>query len=1010
MTIRLPTGLDQLPLHEHQKDAVRKTIQYLRTRDPDHGTCALIQMPTGSGKTGIIAVLSRLCPGINRTLVLAPRIAIRDQLIREIKSDFFKKVGISARTRTVAELSQKHAAESEPAVLIATVHLIDRWRKENPTAYQLLRSNLDLVVMDEGHYEPASSWSKTIRDLGKPVALVTATPYRNDLKAFRISTEGVSTLRFSDAVARGIVRNVVVSQRGSITDPTAFCEDTLSAFNSLVPKGEQSGAKIIIRCEDAARIRQLCGAFRTKGVSVVGIHERFGTGSQPWLRKSVPAPGTESAQVWIHQFKLLEGVDDPAFRIVGFFGPTMNVRALVQQVGRVIRNPSGKTGQKAFLLDHHNGALDHMWSQYLKYDRDVTPEDMCNSLATKITKLLRTGFSGLQYFDKEFKMPFTFDNVTAPLKEFMLPREAHILRTVGASASSISAWISDQLQEGDCESRAYNSGDPNRLIYAYTRASSSRLVKGMYFLETRLGLIVATLHDEALTFFDSGGMLPINADEAGIYGAPAQSNLSKVIRVGQKSRVSEISTRNSSISRGTVRTRSTSAPSLEDLSPYLDDFQHVVTALTGYSDEGSHAPIRRYIGYTRGRVSQPGKPISLGDYFKWTDEIVARMGGTRARTYPLLSRYSKELSNPPANTSPKNVLIDFTEATKQFTFLSDDPTENGQPLEVEDACVDCTPHPSIAGMWTCSLSANSKPISIDISYDSKRRRYQLTSQELDDSYSRDDGRSEGLISWLNRHQAFNVIPGSSKALYVHGSFYDPDIPTGTKFNETNFVLANVLHPIPAFAVIRSEKGAHCQAGGIGWEIGCLFERIDAITTGTSELSPFLEDPTVVVCDDLNKEACDFFLANRDKVVMAHAKATSSYRPLSASALQEVVSQAIKNASYLSMLNRRTPPNLANWSNIWRTGGTPTGEVLNRVRLGGPAPAAAWELFANKVRDPNSSREVWLVLGGMLSQSVLYAELRKRNPAPQALQATHLLLSCLAAISATGSRLRVFCSP
>nr|WP_166636734.1 DEAD/DEAH box helicase family protein [Lysobacter terrigena] len=1007
--VRIPTGLSRLGLHLHQKEAVENVIRFVQHRTASDDSCALVQMPTGSGKTGIIATLTRLCPGIRRALVIAPRVAIRSQLIEELSGAFFLKAGITVPARLVAELSAKAALSTEPAVLVTTVQMLDRWRRLEPGKYEALRANLDIVLMDEGHYEPASSWSKTVRDLRCPTVLLTATPYRNDLKTFRISEQGVSTLRFRDAVSRGVIRDVQVLRRGQFSDPDAYCRDVIAAFESHVPAAKRDEAKIIIRCEDAASIRRLCNAFRGTGRSVIGIHDRFTDARETWLRDSVPARGTERAQVWIHQFKLLEGVDEPSFRMLAVFGPAMNVRAFVQQVGRVTRNPGNRTGETAFVLDHHEGRLEQTWHQFLEYDAAVTADSLANSLAKQVNELLRTGFSGLQYFDREFKAPFSFDRVASPLTEFRLPKDAYILRTDHSTVERVRRWVVDQLGAGDCEWREYDSGESHRLLLAYTRASSSRLLSGMYFLEPRLGLVAATLYssENLIAFHDSGGMLPVNALEAGICGAPPQASLSKVIKLGPRTRISEVATRNSSAARGTSRTRTTTAPSMDDLSPYLDDFQHVVTAVTGYSDESATDTIRRYVGYRRGRVSQSSKSTTVDEYFSWSDDIVAKVASTRARGPTLLSRYSRELPDGPANTAPRNVLVDFAEASTVFA-LREDLRDAGEPLEVDDACVDCVAHPSKPGTWQFELVANGQVTECEITYDARRRQYVIASKSLDDRYVQSVG-SEGLVSWLNRRQSFNVVPASRSALYVHGSFFDPQIPTGRRFDPSTSLLSGILHPISGFRAINSEKGATCAADGSGWEAHSLFGRIDAIGDGTSELAPFLPSPDVIICDDLNKETCDFFLANNETVVMAHAKAAASYKPLSASALQEVVGQAVKNASFLSMLNMRSPPNLKNWGAPWRTGKTPTGQVLNRIRRGPAGARDAWSLLDRRIRAPDTSREVWLVLGATMSKSALVQELAKESPAAQAFQAAHLLHSCWAAVSASGARLRVFCS-
>jgi len=96
-----------------------------------------------------------------------------------------------------------------------------------------------------------------------------------------------------------------------------------------------------------------------RGRTVVGIHETFSKSDRKHFAKEVPDPSIETAQFWVHQFKLLEGLDDPAFRLIAIFGRFTNARNLVQQVGRVIRNPGLQAGEMAFVLARVYYGADH---------------------------------------------------------------------------------------------------------------------------------------------------------------------------------------------------------------------------------------------------------------------------------------------------------------------------------------------------------------------------------------------------------------------------------------------------------------------------------------------------------------------------------------------------------------------------------------------------------------------------------------------------------------------------
>ena len=145
----------------------------------------------------------------------------------------------------------------------------------------------------------------------------------------------------------------------------------------------------------------------------------------------------------------------------------------------------------------------------------------------------------------------------------------------------------------------------------------------------------------------------------------------------------------------------------------------------------------------------------------------------------------------------------------------------------------------------------------------------------------------------------------------------------------------------------------------------------------------------------------------DRVVFIHAKAASSGSPLSASALHDVVSQAIKNLPYLQPFDD-TKPKTAYWTNDWKA--KDNGRIIRR-RAGAYATGSeAWQQLRTVIANPQANREVWLVMGQALSVGRLREELEKQRPAPQLLQIFSLLQTAWAATSQIGARLRIFCSP
>jgi superfamily II DNA or RNA helicase len=93
-----PAALDLWP---HQLDAVRVGDHYFSSGSKRAG---LIHMPTGTGKTGIMAVLATRRCKEKPVLVVCPSSALAHQLRQEFQSAFWQKIGASALWRPDAVL------------------------------------------------------------------------------------------------------------------------------------------------------------------------------------------------------------------------------------------------------------------------------------------------------------------------------------------------------------------------------------------------------------------------------------------------------------------------------------------------------------------------------------------------------------------------------------------------------------------------------------------------------------------------------------------------------------------------------------------------------------------------------------------------------------------------------------------------------------------------------------------------------------------------------------------
>jgi superfamily II DNA or RNA helicase len=1038
--------VDRVKLWPHQKAAFETAQRYLRrssSRSAD-GSSALINIPTGGGKTAIIALLAHEGHKVRRALVLAPRVGIRDQLCLELSAmrdgGFFDKQGVTPRDlrRQVHKIesgSDLGTAPKGDVILVSTIQLIDRYRQHQRDSFIEFADSVDAVLVDEGHYEPAPSWSVTVRGFEKPSVLFTATPYRNDLRAFAMDSAAIHVTRFVDAVRERFVRDIDVVPMRSENTPAAFVEGVLREFKRYFKSAPNSKCKLIVRCERKDDVAKIGNEFERKGFTLIALHERFtrkDTAEAPWkLRVPGDPEKVDAPAIWIHQHKLLEGVDGPSFRAVAFYGPLGSVRALVQQIGRIIRNPGRKANQKALVFDHRRGRVARNWDRFKKYDAALTGKDLSLG-APEIVRASLEALPELDYIAENFRERFDLGMAFDVESEIAVPTSAYFLRpATDFDFDQFLQAVADNLVERSLERHRYKIDD-DRYLFLYITWRNSPLLRVHYFVELELHAIVIRRFSARIAYFDTAGGVPLWSNEHGTSGPVARDRFSRLMSRTHATRITAVSTRNAALGPRAIRMRNTTAASIESTAPFLDDFQHVTTSLTGVSAErwiptdpseefGHEAggrrrrreTARRYMGLGRGHISEMGSRVSLGEYFGWLDAVDERLSSRREAT-ALLGRYAQPLAAAPTAPDARNILLDLEEAREAYETLEGEGLRAGQKLELEDICADCE-RAKPGQPRSFEVRGHGRAFKGTVAFDSSVQRYVIDSPELAESFHYVGQRpGSDLVSFLNRSQSFSILPESPKVIYADGSFFSPNIGTGSEFDEQRFQVGKVLEVHSRLDALSSEKGNHTTllAAADGWHANTVFGWFD------QNLDRILDDPTLVVCDDMGKESADFIALDRNenRIVMIHCKARDKRSGCSASALQEICGQAVKNCGTLNLFNPVRPPNTPKWHQKWSSDKV-TGSVNSRIRKGGGRSRKSddlgqrlWQRLENRIRDPNAEREVWLVLGSTLSKNVLEKALRSDDPLPEAIQATHLLQSTLASIGGSNARLKILCSP
>lgn len=1011
MTSPGSTDWKSLPLWPHQIRAVEMIEAYLAS---GKSGSALVRMPTGSGKSGIITILTRCLGGIGDALVLCPHEMLRDQLIDDIKQRFFANIAAdNSRWPKAVKLLLPSGATTAlktagTTVYVGTIQTLQTIYRDQPREYKDLSQRIGLVVFDEGHREPAPEWAEAVRNLKRPTVLCTATPYRNDLKLFNVEPQFIATLPHHEAEQERFIRRIEFLRPERWSSAEEFVRMLLKYWHGDFRQQTPSAVKTpraIIRCVSADAIREIVQLLIARGETALGIHDTFESREKDGLCRDVPRnPDQRTETFWVHQFKLLEGLDVREFCVLALYHPLGNARSLVQQVGRIIRNPGRASDQRGFVFSRSGDRQLEFWRGYLTYEKDFERQPAINEnrLIFDASRDLQPEF---QYVEGNYR--HRFDPDKPKLYERLLFPFSTLVFELGAGFKmpAFQEALELELKKKDYDIRYAEEPTANTKVRIYVAWANSAILGQDALMEFRLGLTISRKVGNYLFFHDSEGNLCDYLRENARRVSP--DKLERLF-TGKKARLSNVSVMNSDLGSYSIRRRTIQAQSIGEIAPGLSDHAQFCSTVQGYTEEKNGRERRRYVGLSRARISDRSMPAgNYTEYVKWLNTIAQELDRS-VESLSVFERFAHH-SSPPAKPAPRNILLDLDGVAEDFHF--EDDNKRTIVFASDDLC-----HEVDNGQFTWRVAG--KDYVVRVRFDGARERYVLESPALENLFIRmgDRGSEESVVAYLNRHQAFRIVPESSGCIYAHDRFYKPRHPLHGRSRNRQIDLLQILHPVPVLADAHSEKGRKNTANITGWERGSIFELIERSANATRSLKGHeglngLSGVDVLVCDDLNKETADF-IAFRDsprEVIFIHAK-DGEGSSLSATAFQEVCGQAVKNLDPLVAYSDALPRNLSGWDKVWTNG--VAGTVDSRIRRGTTYGKGAeiWKKIRAGIRDPNTVRQVWIVLGQGFSRGLFEAERNRSDPKPETIQILYLLQSTWNAVGAIGAQLKIFCSP
>lgn len=994
-------------LRTYQIKAIETSLSYIKSSSAKQ---ALIKMPTGTGKTFVIGVLALFIKGCNNVLIVSPSSAIREQLYKEIKKNLWEKMNIDLEIKkSIERLFPKNASElvdkEGNKVFITTIQALTQVKNENKDVFNNLKDSVDLILFDEGHKEPANTWSETIRSMGKKTILFTATPIRNDYHIFNIDEEYFYNYSLIEAIDEKIIRtpefkyldqDIRTLEVSVFVDKVLELKERFEEVNNFEPK-------IIIRFANFSDLETSIDYLGDKEEKAIAIHERF-KNTKDDDSKFQDVPIENDAIYWLAQNKLVEGIDDSKFAILAIYGGFDNARSFIQQIGRTLRKerPDSTLEKSWIIINSADNYLEDIWNTYVEFESDKIQRD---KLPTNIFKNFFKSFLsnqpdyiyGSRKFLKKFddKTPMEFRDT---LFRYKLPLKVNIFSLKDEALvefqfdNLINEIINQKELSNEYVINKHKHENEDMYVVIYTKFGNSSILSNESFVEVKLGLFFLRIKNNYLFFYDTNNYIPSIIFDL---SDPVDTNKLQLL-FNEEAEFTQVTLKNGIISQSNIHRQVINSRNMKNIAPNITDKYNFCTTITGSVNEmGSRG--RRYIGFSNSRVSDDSGYVHLEDYLNWINKIADKILNETGGVNSFFQRYSP-IVGMPSDTNPILITFDFND----FEDILVD--ENGSKVKIEEL------NYKIDNNKT-KLEVNGEKVCLKVNFENKRYnlsfddsslnyKYRFSEDKVTEDYS--VRKNETLISYLNRYQDFHIVTSDATHIYYKKEF----VKSGIAFDDRRMEGVFGEYELKDDKRINSEKG-ELDVQREEWAEDSLFYLVSSLGKDLeekNEIKKSLTEMDYLICTDLEKEIADFIgLDTKNKrIYFIHCK--SKKASYSASAFQDIVSQVMKNLDYAHPLSNRVPNDVEKWNEDWKLK-----EVTRKRVIKGDLEAQkVWDLIKHYQRDPESVTYIWALTANMFSLET-YTNQKQVDlkQYPEIIQIDYLLMYTWAAVQSVGARFKFY---
>lgn len=1001
-------------LRGYQSECVKFIEEYLS--DDDETKSALVKMPTGSGKTGIIAITVTLLMTKKKICIITPNEGLLKQIKDEITKEFWENIGVKCDVELEVGIFKNIQLEKNEYkgfdVIITTIQSLTKlYSNDNKTYFDNFKNYVDLVIFDEAHKEPANLWSEAIRAMKKKSILFTATPFRNDNRGFMIAAKYSYEVSTRECIGK-YLKTVTFHEIDTNYD------SLLVEVKSIVRKSDNSEI-VVIHMNNFEDIKKFVISLNIhKSEIAIGFHSRLENRDNCYKKYSFKKI-TSKTRVIIHQNILKEGINIPYISKIIFADDVKNIRDVVQQIGRALRINKDKshinnadiyTSKKMY--EHYKS----QWDLFLNYDH-VEGYRVISNLIDKSDELYKKDI----IYDESKKM---FVNCLSPfieekaeidfdiMDEIVLKKAANIF-TLNDKYKSISKdklfseLVHDVTKVYETNKKIeiikINIDIKNKMhLVIYKKRGFSDIFKRTAFKEDTYEYFII-VEDEGYIFFNDSSGFSLNLDLIKKYCE--EIDVDKFIQLipGDALGIDAVKLKSASFSREGIYNREFQGQNIESASTSTIERNTVCNRVQFKLNDNEKTV--RYIGVTTSRISERDS-VDYTSYLTWCKDIVSILKLDKNSHH-----YIKQFALPVKFDSkliPASIFIDL---------------QNTQNMELKIECNhvfnDINLYESMSSevdeFYHFKYNINNIEYDGKLTMDNtlKNPKWNVESNTLKKI---SDSNNKSLEKIINSEKRIRIMFNDSSVIYMDGSYFKPNIDFDSFISTASLDIE--FKTVKALKNCNNEKYGNCRTSSTNftWPDDSVFGVF---------IDNHKDDFDYIMCDDMGDEIADFIMINitEKKIVFAHCKHGTS--KASGAAFQDVSGQAMKNLTYVNKLSARNidgGTKIKSWDEPWKltykkedisngiTGIKFKTKRLRKSPLKGEKAQEFWDYFKKIMNLSESTVEVWLYTSGLSLSEFESNIVNNKSEYIKAYtkQLIWILLSTKDIIGQVGATLKVFC--